>query len=473
MHRLWAPRAICAGVGRGVGDHAGHLGALRLFDAVDRDRAVAALSVDDAPALRSDRRTTHTDDRDIGARPCGSRMPGCLYRRLYVRHVRLRRTRPVCGRPQALEWPQGTPAWRRHADLCCGLRTRVRALPSIRRHAELHRRSAVRIPRLRRRHHHARTANPRTAGDMGCTPRQHPEKRFGLLRRRLRVGHDVHRPHRHGRLGRIRAVEQQDPWRSAAGAWHACNVPRARAVIESPFRAARCRPGCRQLPGHDAARVCSRAHRNGLSVHARTGLQEHARVVSMVRPDRSGILGIVRLADRGVVASRQKQGRVVAVGPGDGVQPPESGIRAAYSEVRHYEHQVLLHAPLHFRDQFAQLDQSIVADFRQDAPKDGITAFFPRATTFSPPIWPLHPIHAPTTSAATRTLRWHRRTGPHPSRHCSRPTRRRSPATSNAPSRIAAPAPWSSATSTCYGMHINGHRHRQSWPKLAHATPRQ
>ena len=150
---------------------------------------------------------------------------------------------------------------------------------------------------------------------------------------------------------------------------------------------------------------------------------------------------------------------------------PESG--AAYSEVRHYEHQVLLHAPLHFRDQFAQLDQSIVADFRQDAPKDGITAFFPRATTFSPPIWPLHPIHAPTTSAATRTLRWHRRTGPHPSRHCSRPTRRRSPATSNAPSRIAAPAPWSSATSTCYGMHINGHRHRQSWPKLAHATPRQ
>ena len=54
---------------------------------------------------------------------------------------------------------------------------------------------------------------------------------------------------------------------------------------------------------------------------------------------------------------------------------PES--ETAYSEVRHYEHQVLLHAPLHFRDQFAQLDQSIVADFRQDAPKDGITAFSP------------------------------------------------------------------------------------------------
>jgi hypothetical protein len=59
---------------------------------------------------------------------------------------------------------------------------------------------------------------------------------------------------------------------------------------------------------------------------------------------------------------------------------PES--RLAYSEVRHYQSQVLLHAPLHFRDQFVQLDQSIVADFRQDAPKDGITAFFPRGNDF-------------------------------------------------------------------------------------------
>ena len=59
---------------------------------------------------------------------------------------------------------------------------------------------------------------------------------------------------------------------------------------------------------------------------------------------------------------------------------PESGL--TYSEVRHYEHQVRVHAPLHFRDQFAQLDQSIVADFRQDAPKDGITAFFPQGNDF-------------------------------------------------------------------------------------------
>ena len=80
----------------------------------------------------------------------------------------------------------------------------------------------------------------------------------------------------------------------------------------------RCRPSMQSRPPER------------LSVHARTGLQEHARVVSMVRPDRSGILGIVRLADRGVVASRQKQGRVVAVGPGDGVQPPESGISRVF-----------------------------------------------------------------------------------------------------------------------------------------------
>ncbi|KVK77446.1 hypothetical protein WS90_22920 [Burkholderia cepacia] len=59
---------------------------------------------------------------------------------------------------------------------------------------------------------------------------------------------------------------------------------------------------------------------------------------------------------------------------------PESGL--AYSEVRHYERQVLLHAPLHFRNQFTQLDRTIVADFRQDAPKDGITAFFPQGNDF-------------------------------------------------------------------------------------------
>ncbi|WP_141727553.1 hypothetical protein [Burkholderia seminalis] len=59
---------------------------------------------------------------------------------------------------------------------------------------------------------------------------------------------------------------------------------------------------------------------------------------------------------------------------------PESHL--VYSEVRHYEHQVRLHAPLDFRNQFAMLDRSIVEDFRQDVPKDGITAFVPQGNDF-------------------------------------------------------------------------------------------
>ncbi|WP_322081995.1 hypothetical protein [Burkholderia sp. BCC1972] len=61
---------------------------------------------------------------------------------------------------------------------------------------------------------------------------------------------------------------------------------------------------------------------------------------------------------------------------------PNPDSRLVYSEVRHYERQVPLHAPLDFRDQFAMLDRSIVADFRQDAPKDGITAFVPQGNDF-------------------------------------------------------------------------------------------
>ncbi|KUY82164.1 hypothetical protein WS46_14760 [Burkholderia sp. RF4-BP95] len=59
---------------------------------------------------------------------------------------------------------------------------------------------------------------------------------------------------------------------------------------------------------------------------------------------------------------------------------PDSGL--TYSEVLHYVRQVRLHAPLHFRDQFEMLDRSIVADFRQDAPKEGITAFVPQGNDF-------------------------------------------------------------------------------------------
>ncbi|WP_124903086.1 hypothetical protein [Burkholderia sp. Bp9004] len=59
---------------------------------------------------------------------------------------------------------------------------------------------------------------------------------------------------------------------------------------------------------------------------------------------------------------------------------PDSGL--TYSEVLHFVRRVQLHAPLRFRDQFEMLDRSIVADFRQDAPKEGITAFVPQGNDF-------------------------------------------------------------------------------------------
>ncbi|WP_175922346.1 hypothetical protein [Burkholderia latens] len=59
---------------------------------------------------------------------------------------------------------------------------------------------------------------------------------------------------------------------------------------------------------------------------------------------------------------------------------PDSGL--AYSEVREYVRQMRLHEPLHFRDQFEMLDRSLVADFRQDAPKQGNIAFVPHSNDF-------------------------------------------------------------------------------------------
>ncbi|AIO41309.1 putative membrane protein [Burkholderia cenocepacia] len=59
---------------------------------------------------------------------------------------------------------------------------------------------------------------------------------------------------------------------------------------------------------------------------------------------------------------------------------PASGL--AYSESHDYVRQMRLHEPLRFRDQFEMLDRSIVADFREDAPKQGITAFIPQGNDF-------------------------------------------------------------------------------------------
>ncbi|WP_060126365.1 hypothetical protein [Burkholderia territorii] len=61
---------------------------------------------------------------------------------------------------------------------------------------------------------------------------------------------------------------------------------------------------------------------------------------------------------------------------------PHMNSGLTHSDVLPYVRQMRLHAPMHFRDQFVMLDRSIVADFRQDAPAGGITAFVPQGNDF-------------------------------------------------------------------------------------------
>lgn len=59
---------------------------------------------------------------------------------------------------------------------------------------------------------------------------------------------------------------------------------------------------------------------------------------------------------------------------------PEVDITASDAHID--ERDVLLHAPIRFREQFTMLDRSIVTDFQHDAPKGGVTVFFPQGNDF-------------------------------------------------------------------------------------------